>query len=579
MEPMSSPRGRRPSHARASLAVVAMISLASVPARGIVTSNAGSNPFNGLYVNNYIGATTFYSNGYTGSRSIVANIEGGAIWNGHETLGQVTTYLKSPDPSLVGTQLGEFDRHATWVGQTIGGRGSTNYQKGIAYGTTLWSGSIATSWNPPPFSLSFNYANGNALLYPYITAMQTGVNGKTADVINSSWGNGNTTGSDPVARAIDGLIYSTGKTFVASAGNGGPGPNSVGSPASGYNGISVGALGTDTDPIPYNAPSNFSSRGPNDFQAPGGPVLPGVRPAVDIAAPGQNLTLALYGGTTGGNKGGTDGTNGASNFYSFYQAGTSFAAPIVAGGAALLADVGHDRFGGGDSIDGRVIKAVLLNSADKTLGWNNGQIMANGVVVTTQSLDYAVGAGRLDLTRAFSQYTSGTTGLVGGHGGFVQATGWDFGTVSEGSPDLYAIQPTLARGSMFTVTLDWFVHRSLDSVAPGGTFFTSDDSFDQLDLRVYEVLAGGSLKLVADAETAYYNVDHLYFALPDQAQYDIQVSWAGQLYNTNGDPHQDQFGLAWSSTAAAVPEPSSMALLAIGLPAAAWRFRRRSRRA
>ena len=134
--------------------------------------------------------------------------------------------------------------------------------------------------------------------------MKNGVNGKTADVINSSWGNGNTTGSDPVARAIDGLIYSTGKTFVAAAGNGGPGPNTVGSPASGYNGISVGRSGPDTDPVPYNTTPGFSSRGPNDYQAPAGPVIPAVRPAVDSSAPGQDLTLAYYGGTTGGNKGG-----------------------------------------------------------------------------------------------------------------------------------------------------------------------------------------------------------------------------------------------------------------------------------
>ena len=157
----------------------------------------------------------------------------------------------------------------------------------------------------------------------------------------------------------------------------------------------------------------------------------------------------------------------------------------------------------------------------------------------------------------------------------MQSTGWDFGLVAEGRPDVYAIQETLGRGSIFSVTLDWFVHRSLDSLASDGSFTTSDDSFDKLDLQVYEVLSGGSMKLIADAETAYYNVDHLYFALPDDGRYDIEVSWAGQYYNTDGDPHQDQFGLAWSVTA--VPEPSSMALLTLGLSAVAWWYRPGSR--
>ena len=52
--------------------------------------------------------------------------------------------------------------------------------------------------------------------------------------------------------------------------------------------------------------AGFSSRGPNDFVVPAAPgsnaaptVIPGVRPAVDIAAPGEDLVLAFYGGLTG----------------------------------------------------------------------------------------------------------------------------------------------------------------------------------------------------------------------------------------------------------------------------------------
>src|SRR5207237_1161234 len=155
----------------------------------------------------------------------------------------------------------------------------------------------------------------------------------------------------------------------------GPDSNTVGAPASGYNKIAVASLAADTTANPYTQPSTFSSRGPNDFFNPvTGRTTHGVRPVVDIAAPGEALALAYYGGATGSNTGGVDQSNGANNFYLIDASGTSFAAPIVAGGAALLADVAHVNFDA-HGTDGRVIKAVLLNSADKTPGWDNGQFL------------------------------------------------------------------------------------------------------------------------------------------------------------------------------------------------------------
>src|SRR5262249_60483175 len=53
------------------------------------------------------------------------------------------------------------------------------------------------------------------------------------------------------------------------------------------------------------------------------------------------------------------------------QQGTSFAAPIVAGGVALLADYAWTSLppaNASAAVDGRVMKAVLINSADKTGG-------------------------------------------------------------------------------------------------------------------------------------------------------------------------------------------------------------------
>src|SRR5438105_3106768 len=73
-------------------------------------------PFTGAVNDNQLlGATRFYNAGYTGTRAVMANIEAGYVWNGHETLAHV---------GLIPTSgaSGEFDRHATAVGMLMGGR-------------------------------------------------------------------------------------------------------------------------------------------------------------------------------------------------------------------------------------------------------------------------------------------------------------------------------------------------------------------------------------------------------------------------------------------------------------------------
>ncbi len=137
-----------------------------------VTSNSGANPFVGINVNTFLGANTFYNAGYTGTTVRVANIEGGHVWNGHETLSHVTTFINGP--TNVGALQGNTaatDRHATWVGHTIAGRvtaGGGEYQRGIAYGATLWSGSLATSFGSTAGSYngSFNFTNAD-FFQPY----------------------------------------------------------------------------------------------------------------------------------------------------------------------------------------------------------------------------------------------------------------------------------------------------------------------------------------------------------------------------------------------------------------------------
>src|SRR5689334_18859799 len=111
-------------------AVLAMFWASWCPAA--VSSNGGANPpFTGININSFIGADAFYSNGYTGTRTIVATLEAGHIWNGHETLGHVTTFI---DADLAAPN-GDFDWHATEVGFVLGGRpaggNSGDWQRGI----------------------------------------------------------------------------------------------------------------------------------------------------------------------------------------------------------------------------------------------------------------------------------------------------------------------------------------------------------------------------------------------------------------------------------------------------------------
>jgi hypothetical protein len=538
---------------------------------GPFTGNVDLTPF--------LGATRFYNAGYTGTRAIMANVEAGYIWNGHETLTQVGLIPTS------GGALGEYDRHATAVGMLMGGRlGGTDpgeYQLGLAPDAQFYSGAISTGWVGARFTASFNYDPSSISTWgPYRAAFETGLStpsGKRpADVVNSSWvGGSGITGNDQLAGTLDALANTNTHTlFVVAAGNAGPGPNTVISPASGYNNLTVGSLTSNSSQ--YNLPSSFTSGGPNDYQDPTRYVSQ-ARQVVDIAAPGENVSTAYYGGESGGNSASLGGVPagplGGPNYYTHSTAGTSFSTPMVTGGIALLCDAAYATFPANqDARDARVMKAVIMNSADKTLTWNNGQTAnPNGLggVVTTQGLDNLVGAGRMDLNRAYDQFLSGTTDVVGtlqGPIGLVKPLGWDFGTVAQGVTNDYLINTPLLAGSNFTATLTWF----RDRLELGTTNFT-DASYDNLDLELWSDTAGIPTNLISASNSLYNNTEHFSFNIPATGQYSVRVRWTSELFDNVSDLNIEQYGLAWSGTSA-VPEPTVMLLLLGIVP---WSLRRR----
>jgi subtilisin family serine protease len=518
--------------------------------------------FSGGDVGAIVGANTFYTNGITGQSAVMANVEAGHIWNGHESLGHVATFSHHAD--AFGTTTAQlFDRHATWVGMTMGGRNAPPpgvYQSGIAPNASLRSGAVASGWNGNAYSLGFNFT-GNSFANPYVA------NFGTADVINSSWGFTDDPGTNFFTIAMDGLANSNPRTtFVASAGNDGPPVDTVGSPGSGYNAITVAALRNDGFNN-YSAVANFSSRGPQSYGDPVNGFIAGIRAAVDIAAPGTNLTSAYFGGQAGGNHpglpGSPNGAAGAPNFYTFSVQGTSFAAPIVAGAAALIDSASYNTpllAANPASRDARVVKSVLLNSATKIAGWNNGQVPhvnGNGGVETVQALDYASGAGALNLDRAYDQYLSGLTrdvpGTLLGNQGPVDVIGWDFGVVQNGILNTYPIALPLAAGTDLTVTLDWFRNRAFNA----GTFVTSDSSQVDLDLRIRDIITGN---LISESISGVNVVEHLHFPVPRTSLYQIEVHYFGNIF---GNPGSEEYGLAWYATG--IPEPSAIVLMLLAM--------------
>ncbi|MFM7184631.1 MAG: S8 family peptidase [Planctomycetota bacterium] len=532
------------------------------------TTSVGGYTFD---LNDFLGATTYYAHStpITGQNTVTTNLEAGYLWNGHETLQHVvtsTTTFVSGTTAWQGSAVApKYDRHATWASMLIGGRqtvGGGIYQDGIAFGTDLRAAAIASSWVSPAYALSFNLTV-ESFLVPYERTF--GV----ADVVNSSYGFTDPDGTDPLSIVMDAYCWQNpATTYVASAGNSGPATNTVGSPGADYNAITVAALGNANT---FDSVASFSSRAPQAFgyvTTTGSTVtVAGVRAAVDIAAPGTSIVTAFWGGQAGGNNPTlTSSTNQGTqaDAYSVIQ-GTSFAAPLVAGGAALVASAAKTLPALSANPDARqsvVVKSLLLTGADKTSGWSNGQqsVVVGGTsyIRTTQSLDYAVGAGRMDLATTFGLQVSGQTDVVGtgtGSLGQVARLGWDYGNAVRGATNDYVIADVLTGSTTLTTSLAWLRNRSFD--------FTTTEYADvaqaDLNVSVWEVDGSNAFTtLVARSESLYNTVEHLAFTLPRSGRYGLRVEYPANTFDeTVGDvwgtvAFPQDYAVSWT----AVPEPS-----------------------
>lgn len=236
---------------------------------------------------------------------------------------------------------------------------------------------------------------GNFDVTTSLTALHSAAYANGARISNNSWGAPVGGAYNAQAQEFDALVRDVqpsvaglqGFTEVVAAGNSGSGANSIGSPGTGKNVITVGASegvrpigGSDgcgvTDAGSDNARDviDFSSRGPTDD----GRMKP------DIVAPGTHVSGAQP--QTGAAYSGTGTCNpqfpAGSTLYSLVS-GTSQAAPVVTGLASLVRTWFLDELGGGTKYPSPAMtKAILVNTASNLQGGADGAGGINGPIPT-----------------------------------------------------------------------------------------------------------------------------------------------------------------------------------------------------
>ena len=430
----------------------------------------------------FVEADFMWAQGYTGS-----GVE----------IGVIDLYLADQThPALSGNYLGseKFVNGAGWVGShataVIGAAVSQDATfRGPAPDAGWWTAQTTNRG-------SITKVRKQTLAAETFAQGLRGLGGNPVEVITLSIGlGGDSAGGDQWSLALDHIVNTEGRTITVAAGNDGPDGGSVmGRPPGAFNVITVGATGEigGTPLIDYGRVVGFSSRGPTDDG----------RAKPDIVAPGSMLRLPTLG------SGWIDGS------------GTSFATPLVAGGAALLMQMGGDL---GYSTDPKVVKSILLNSADKLAGWTN---------TSTRPLDFAQGAGQMNLREAYLQY------LPGEHApGAVPGVGWDTEQVTESAENVYLLDLNVPAGEFITATLVWdrIVTTDTEDVETAVYGF---DHLDNLDLFLYR--ANDLTTPLATSASTIDNVEHLYFLAPTTGRYAIGVRMSDAA---SGD--LETYALAW----------------------------------
>ena len=438
-----------------------------------------------------------------------------------------------------------LDHHAAMVAGVLIGR--DKYFPGIAPGAKLYSGAVG------PLRES---SQAEECLTSQFLSQQ---NGGDVRAINFSFGE--SLNRDPrfqaqldgealLSQCIDWLARTQNVVFVI-AGNQGEGGIPI--PTDHYNGLTV-AFSRQVDGVYRKVDFANLARFPRGIgrRLIAQEVNTHHRASIALIAPGsQILTYDLSGKLQ-------------------TMTGTSFAAPQVTGTIALLQEYGdrllREKFPHWSLAARRqeVMKAVLLNAADKLKDSGNGQLLGMSRDILTQKnrtwrdseayqnlqipLDWEMGTGQLNAWRAWQQFSAGQWSPDAE----IPPLGWDYNTITaEGLKD-YVLAKPLQQNSYVSITLAWNRWVELQDKNQnqqydlGETFHSK--RLNNLDLYLVPVdppISPENTSITCASTSLVDNLEHIFCPIPQTGHYKIQVK-ASQTFH----PIHQPYALSWWTVSA-----------------------------
>lgn len=270
----------------------------------------------------------------------------------------------------------------------------------------------------------------------------------------------------------------------------------------------------------------------------------GMRRAISLLAPGGQISLYNQNGKTE------------------QVSGTSFAAPHITASVALLQEYSDrllNRSNPDWSLDARrheVMKAVLLNSADKIQDRGNGSLLGMEKTILNEKnsnwlesdayqnprvpLDIQMGTGHLNVFRAYQQFRAGQNYPDT----LASPLGWDYNTVEANSYREYYLEQPLAAGSYAAITLVWdrlvlLNDRNRNQQYDVGETF-HDRGLNNLDIYLLPVEAESNQRNTCSSLSMEDSIEHIFCPIPTAGRYKIRVYYRHQ-HNEATQP----YGLAW----------------------------------